>query len=487
MERDQRQAQDAGDQPDQRPYFFFSYARRDYVAEDAFVDQFFNDLRDELGRMQPGARADELAYRDTERLRVGDDWAQQLARMLGRCRALVALYSPAYFASDYCGKEWTAFRGRVRRHHEQHGEHVAALIPVLWEPVAPGELHEEVTKIQWAQPDMGEAYARYGLRALLRTDPGGEAYRKIVRVVAGRVKVAADRRLADLQEFDLGAVRGYFPPPQPPTVSTPEPSSSPGMVRLFIAAGRAAEAAAAGGAHYGAKPWDWAPYHPPTRPSLAARAQQVITAAGHTTTLEEIDAGLGEKLDQAREDSQVSVLLVDPWVAGSERYRAALREYDDQNHPVTGVLLPSGDQDPADGPTREALWTGVRGVFRRNWLRRFDPDPLFRVKVGRDSFDRDLDIVVTVAQNKLMDDNFDWGEGGAVFGVGPGDGPQMPGLAIPPRPAPAPPGLPGLSDLSGLPGLPGRRTLDLPYDLPGQRRADQDRNAPSNGDESDDH
>ncbi|MEV7021637.1 TIR-like protein FxsC [Kitasatospora sp. NPDC093558] len=458
-----------------QPYFFFSYARVDFEAEDAFVDQFFNDLRDELGRIEPAARAEELAYRDTEQLRVGDDWAEQLATMLGRSRTMVALYSPAYFASVYCGKEWTAFRGRVRRHHEDTGELIPALVPVLWEPVVPSELAAEVTRIQWAQPDMGEAYARYGLRALLRTGPQGDAYRQVVKVVAERVRDAAARRLTELADFDLNAVRGYFPGPQPV-----EPTATAGMVRLFIAAGRASEAAAEGGSYtggwYGAKPWNWAPYHPPTTPSLAVRAQQVITAAGHTTTLEEVGTGLGEKLDQAREDSQVSVLLVDPWVAGHDRYRAALREYDDQNHPVTGVMVPIGSADPEG--ERDALWTGVRGVFRRNWLRRSDPEHLFRVKVNRENFDSDLTIMVTVAQNKLMDDNLDWGDDvGGAFGFGPGGTGEraIPGLAIPsgPQPAPEPPQR-------------GPERWPNPPDVPNPRDHHDDA-APLRGDQDDDH
>ncbi|WP_326847192.1 TIR-like protein FxsC [Streptomyces kaniharaensis] len=462
-----------------QPYFFFSYARRDFEAEDAFVDQFFNDLRDVLCRIvEPAVRADELAYRDTEQLRLGDEWAAQLARMLGRSRTMVALYSPAYFDSLYCGKEWTAFRGRIRRHHEDTGELVPALIPVLWEPVEPGRLADEVTKIQWAQPDMGDAYARLGLRALLRTGPQSEAYRQVVKVVAERIRDAALRRLGELPEFDLGAVRGYFP-----VAPAVQPAPTAGMVRLFIAAGKASDAAAEGGFHaggwYGARPWHWAPYHPPTQPSLAVRAQQVITAAGHTTTLEEIDAGLGEKLDQAREDNQVSVLLVDPWMAGSDRYRSALRGYDDQNHPVTGVMLPSGSGDPAAGPERDALWHGVRGVFRRNWLRRSDPEHLFRVQVNRDNFDSDLTIMVTVAQNKLMDDNFDWGDddGGAAFGFGPDgtNGPVMPGLAIPA----GPPG-PRRSTPARPEPRPG------PGELPGPRPSRDDA-APLRGDQDDDH
>ncbi|MGW3073347.1 MULTISPECIES: TIR-like protein FxsC [unclassified Kitasatospora] len=424
-----------------RPYFFFSYARRDFEAEDAFVDQFFNDLRNELGWLVgAGGNVEDLAYRDTEQLRLTDDWDETLARVLGRSRTMIALYSPAYFASLYCGKEWTAFRGRVRRHHEDTGEQVPALIPVLWEPISPGDLPGEVTKVQWAQPDMGEAYARHGLRALMRTAQSG-AYEQVVRVVAKRVRDAAARRLGELPEFDLGAVRGYFPASAALVSAHP----SEGRVRLFIAAGRASEASSGRGGWYGTKPWHWAPYHPPTQPSLAARAQQVITAAGHTTTLEEIDDNLNEKLDQAREDSQVSILLVDPWVVGHARYQSALRAFDEHNHPVTGVIVPTCSDDPADGPEHDALWAGVHGVFRRNWPRRTDAEHMFRTNVNQESFDRDLAIMVTIAQNKLMDERLDWQDDGQdVFGLdrgGPDTSRTTPGLAIP-GPPPRPPAHP---------------------------------------------
>ncbi|MFI6449047.1 TIR-like protein FxsC [Kitasatospora sp. NPDC050543] len=432
-----------------RPYFFFSYARQDYVSEDKFVDRFFRDLQNELGRIEPAAPSEERSYRDIERLRIGDNWDQQLARMLATCRTMVALYSPAYFASLYCGKEWTAFHGRVRRHEELTGEAVPALIPVLWESQL-GPLPSEVQKIQYVQQGMGEEYPRTGLRDMLRNNPRGPDYPRVVQAVAERIRAAAAHRLTELPEFELGAVRGYFPPP----AAVVQPSASAGMVRLFVAAGRSVDGDAAraaggapggapggrsGGGWYGTQPWHWAPYHPPTQPSLVVRAQQVITAAGHTTTLDEIGEGLGGSLDRARENNQVSVLLVDPWVADAEPYRQALREYDDQNHPVTGVLVPSGTGDPAAGPEREALWAGVRGVFRRNWLRRSDPEQLFRVRVPRESFDDQLTIMVTVAQNKLMDDNFDWGDDGdgTAFGLGPGgagESPVMPGLAIPAGP-----------------------------------------------------
>ncbi|GHH75806.1 hypothetical protein GCM10018781_45570 [Kitasatospora indigofera] len=420
-----------------RPYFFFSYARRDHEAGRAFVDQFFTDLRDELARIEPQAGPGELAYRDTEALRLGDDWERQLSRMLGASRAMVALYSPEYFASLYCGKEWTAFHDRMRRHEDESGESVAALIPVLWEP-PPGGLPSEVKKIQYVQQDMGEAYARSGLRDLLRTDPHGAEYTRVVRVVAERVRDVAGRPIAESHQLDLATVRGCFPA-QASAAAAVEPATT-GPVRLFVAAGRADEDAPAvpGGAPqggwYGPRPWDWAPYHPPTRPSLVVRAQRAITLAGHSTTLDEIGPDLGARLDRAREDNQVSVLLVDPWAVGAGPYRQALSQFDDRNHPVTAVLVPTGTDDPPEGPAHARLWAGVRQVFPRNWLHRSGPEPLFRVRVAGERFEDALLTMVTVAQNKLLDDD-DTDPAGvrAGFGLGPG-GPAIPGLTVPAGP-----------------------------------------------------
>ncbi|MFD0272759.1 TIR-like protein FxsC [Kitasatospora sp. NPDC127111] len=471
-----------------RPYFFFSYARRDHEAGGAFVDQFFSDLRDELARIEPAAGPGELAYRDTERLRVGDDWEQQLSRMVAVSRTMVALYSPAYFASLYCGKEWTAFHGRMRRHQKLTGEAVPALIPVLWEP-PPDDLPAEVLRIQYIQHDLGVSYATGGLRDLLRADPHGPDYRRVVRAIAERVREAAVQPVAELAQLDLGRVEGCFPVP----ATVPPPGRS-GMVRIFVAAGRApARRPAAApapapprprdrdgngggdqagnqagnqvgnqagdqagnqaggqdqdryrGGWYGHRPWDWAPYHPPRLPSLVVQAQQAITRAGHSTTLDEVGPGLAARLDRAREDNQVSVLLVDPWAAGAEPYREALQEFDDQNHPVTAVLVPAGTDDPPPGPAHSRLWGRVREVFPRNWLNRSGPEPLFRVRVSRERFERELLSTVSVAQNRLLDeaDEDDPLAVRAAFGLGAPSTPAMPGLTIPAWPPAAPPGPP---------------------------------------------
>ncbi|MFE6866931.1 TIR-like protein FxsC [Kitasatospora sp. NPDC057692] len=488
-----------------RPYFFFSYARRDHLAGGAFVDQFFTDLRDELARIEPEAGPGELAYRDTERLRVGDDWERQLSRMVGASRTMVALYSPAYFASDYCGREWTAFDLRTRRHEEQTGESVSALIPVLWEP-PPEDLPAEVRRIQYVQHDFGAEYAAGGLRHLLRTDPHGAAYRSVVRVIAERVREAAAWRVAEQRDLDLGRVEGFFPVPE---IAVPAGRSS--LVRLFVVARwtgdravaangdrvppqRSGTPAAAGtdgaggsderyhGGWYGAHPRDWAPYHPPRLPSLAVQAQQVITRAGHSTSLETVGDDLADALDRARENNEVSVLLVDPWAAGREPYRQALRDFDRQNHPVTAVLLPDSSDDPPPGPARARLWEGVREVFARTWLHRSGPEPLFRIHVRRERFERELLSTVTVAQNRLLDQiDDDPVTARAQFGLGPDPRP-MPGLTIPAwpppaasrppePPAPAGPPLPRPGSTPGNGAAPGARAARREETVPPATRA----------------
>ncbi|WP_329566670.1 FxSxx-COOH system tetratricopeptide repeat protein [Kitasatospora sp. NBC_01266] len=190
------------------PYVFLSYARVDDAGPE--LGTFFHDLWAELVEQDPQAAA-LPGFRDIERIRLGADWERMLAQAVAGCRSMVALYSPAYFASVFCGKEWTAFRSRVTAFRDETGWDPRALVPVLWEPV-PAELPPPVAELQYSEPALGERYARLGLRALIRADPRGEEYRRVVEVLAGRVRLAASRaRLPGLPGLDLREFQGAFP------------------------------------------------------------------------------------------------------------------------------------------------------------------------------------------------------------------------------------------------------------------------------------
>lgn len=100
----------------QEPYFFLSYARKD--DRDEFVKRFYDDLALELRRIGADPSA-QPPFRDVERLGLGADWARVLGGAVGHCRAFVALYSPSYLSSEYCGKEWTAFRERLDKYRQE--------------------------------------------------------------------------------------------------------------------------------------------------------------------------------------------------------------------------------------------------------------------------------------------------------------------------------------------------------------------------------
>ncbi|CAM5550022.1 FxsC protein [Streptomyces griseorubiginosus] len=405
---------------EREPYFFLSYARRDDRGS-AFVGRFYDDLVEELARLGADVSGQQ-PFLDVERIGLGMDWESTLGSEIGHCRAMVALCSPAYVNSLYCGKEWAAFESRVLKYREQTDIEVPALIPILWVPLHQA-MPPEISRYQYFEPAMGQEYLEQGLMGLLRSAPGGRAYRAVLELVAKRVQHVADLfRLPRAQGLDLGTVRSPFEGREPAGPG----SRTTGHVRVFIAAG-VTDPLPEGRQrreYYGPSPLDWTPYHPPVHPTVAYRAQRVIIDEGCTSTLEVVDGGLGEKLEEAMYNNQTSVLLVDAWAAREGRYRTALSDYDRENHPVTGVLVPCHETDEESGD--EKLWADLQQVFRRNWMRRNDPyDPLFQVQVERQRFEDRLARMVVVAQNRLMEK--------AVprrLPAGP-SAPPMPGLSVP--------------------------------------------------------
>ncbi|WP_346767256.1 TIR-like protein FxsC [Streptomyces sp. C1-2] len=405
------------------PYFFLSYARRD-DPEDAFVSRFYEDLVNELRRLEVDCSG-QMSFLDVQRLSLGDDWERRLGREVGRCRALVALCSPAYTHSLYCGKEWAAFRSRVDHYRAQTTIDVPALIPVVWTPPR-GAWPEEIARLHYAEPEMGTGYLEHGLMGLLRTDP--RAYRRALKVIAERVQHVAELfRLPVVDDLDLATVRSPFPDL---STATSAERSTP-HVRLFVAAG-VSESLPVGRRrpeYYGRSPLDWAPYHPPAVPTLANRAQRVILDEDCVSSVEVVGRDLGERLDEAMGNNQPSVLLVDAWAACGDPYREALSAYDRQNHPHAGVLVPCDEAD--DESEAEELWAELHEVFPRNWLRRNDLyDRLFQIRVDRRHFDAQLAVMVTVAQSRLMKKAQP-----RRLPAGP-LAPPMPGLMVP---APLPP------------------------------------------------
>jgi hypothetical protein len=118
------------------PFFFLSYARAGDDEHDGDVEKFYDSLVNKLrviAGLKAGVPKEEIGFIDRG-MRNGTVWPKELARKLGECRTLLCLYSPAYFKSDFCKKEFTHFRSRVIDYERRNPEAGALpfILTVLW-------------------------------------------------------------------------------------------------------------------------------------------------------------------------------------------------------------------------------------------------------------------------------------------------------------------------------------------------------------------
>ena len=116
------------------PYdFFFSYRRADFGP---VMRGFFTELGEEVRKLRGQDKQEDAAFFDQESIETGDNWDTALLDALLGSRVLVPLYSPAYFKSEYCGREWQLFQLRRKAYAEQHGGVEPPVIrPVVWIPI----------------------------------------------------------------------------------------------------------------------------------------------------------------------------------------------------------------------------------------------------------------------------------------------------------------------------------------------------------------
>ena len=80
--------------------FFFSYARDDWKGN--YLKSFFEDLTERV-RFITGHPAEEVGFRDAQRIELGSNWPLELVNALASCRSFVPIYTPTYFTRLYCG------------------------------------------------------------------------------------------------------------------------------------------------------------------------------------------------------------------------------------------------------------------------------------------------------------------------------------------------------------------------------------------------
>jgi FxsC-like protein len=382
-----------------------SYARGD---DDPFVQQFFADLSDEI-RGRTGIRDRRpVGFLDQANIPPGAQWPRDLTKALSDCQSFLALTSPGYYLSTYCGKEFHAFSTRLDEYERIHRIRPPALLTVQWFPAQNSPV--AVDLIQRLPTSLGEEYHQHGLRPLLKLSNLRDAYQRCLFLLAEHiVRTAKAHRIPGLPTaITLDNLPSAFHPDgaytQASTASTDHDhwSGSPRFVYFVIAACTQDEVRSTTRrqvAFYGPSFADWAPYQPEMPEPIGQRATDIAAERHLASEIRDLD-DLEALIDYATAHNQIVILLVDAWATLVPGYRATLGAYDRRNEPTTAVMTPWNVADKETMANHLILSTALTQTFPRNMVR--NDKEMFRINItSAENFRAELAGVLAVAENRL--------------------------------------------------------------------------------------
>jgi FxsC-like protein len=324
------------------PYFFLSYAHSPGYGggtdPDMWVERLFQDLCGHVMAMVDLPAGTPVGFMDRE-IRSGEGWSERLGDVLAGCRVFVPLFSPRYFASEMCGKEWYTFEQRAIHHRARSNQPAEAIVPALWVPVPPSQLPGPAERLQFNHRDFGDRYVTDGLYGLIKLRVFAEEYERATYELAKRiVSVAETVRLAPGRPVDYRLVPSAFGP-----ASSGGGGSRP--LRITVVAptrhdlpeGRSPE-------YYGDSAKDWNPYYPDSVRPLAQVAEELARSLDYqvfTTSFDEESGRSGGR----RPPGTPEILLVDRWALQDESRRRRLAAFDSENRPWSTMVVPWNRDD----------------------------------------------------------------------------------------------------------------------------------------------
>jgi FxsC-like protein len=285
--------------------------------------------------------------------RLGVKWPGELAQALATCRVFVPLYSPRYFDSEYCGKEWFAFARREVNHKAMGNETTGAIVPALWANVGPASIPDVAKSIQYEHYDFGTRYTTEGFYGIIKLDRYRRDYQLAVYQLARRiVEVAHETQIGSERPTDFISLQSAFG--SPGSSGTIKDQMNITVVALDASTlpdGRTGE-------YYGTTPRTWSPYRPDSLLPLADYAADLTSCLGCQPAVGTFD----EHIAGWTSDGQPvppCLCLIDPWTTVSPAHQERLRCLDELEQPWVSVLVPWNSQDvemtAAEANLREGL------------------------------------------------------------------------------------------------------------------------------------
>ena len=332
---------DAEDPRGGRPYFFLSYAHTppndsEVAGPNPWVKKLYDDLCKhilEMTSLQVGERA---GFLDQEMV-LGTRWTDKLSENLARCQVFVPLYSPRYFLSEQCGREWWVFSQReIYRRALRGKSHESAIVPALWVPVELAQLPQVAKDLQFHHAEFGDDYASEGFYGLTKLSYLHDQYERAVYRLAQRIVRAS--RAIDLEEGQV--FRQYESLP----TAFGDAAHPPGFDVTVIAPSRSDLPPGRTPDYYGDTPAEWNSYHPVSTRPIAEHAADLVRAMNYRVTVSDFEND-ADRFLSADPPTAPALLLLDRWALYTPRVTQLLAQLGRQQRPWISVMIPQYKDD----------------------------------------------------------------------------------------------------------------------------------------------
>jgi len=340
---------------DEGPYFFLSYAHtpridsEDHGDPNAWVFKLFRDLSADVIDLTSIPSGRPPGFMDRE-LRPGNDWPRRITEALATCRVFLALYSPRYFSSESCGKEWYAFHKRQEDHFarrraddsESGLRRPEAVIPVLWVPVGENELPQAARAIHFNHHLLGDLYAQSGFSQMIKISRYEDDYRLAVRRLAEHiVRVAHANPVAPAEPSEFSDLDCAFG-------SEERRRSNNKRLQIIVVTDdyyhlpdkpvkRVME-------YYNPSPVRWNPYRATSVIPLAEYASDLARGMGFAPDIVWFDQCAPALLDPGAMNDP-GLMLIDPWATLNPERSRRLQQFDQLPKPWIQLMVPWNSQD----------------------------------------------------------------------------------------------------------------------------------------------